>query len=397
MELLRLSAVCLSLVVISPVAQAELAISANDGKQVRSDDAISVPVPDTVSVLEMRNGSAKVLGSITAPATMIGPPTSVAVARDSSFALVAGSQKLVNGKLVPDDILSVIDLSNPSDPKVSQTLHAGSGATGVSISPDGKLALVANTGDNSVSVFAISGRKLAPSGKVTLDPKSAPTDVVFSRDGKTAIVVGRGSSRLIPLSVNGTTVVAAGASFQPGMTPYSAAITHDGKYIITNNLGGATPPAKVTSAPAAPGGRGGPRRPATLSLTDIKTGEVVASVETGAAPEGLVLSPDGRYVVVDAGNGSPNSPSSPDFNKSFGRLEIYSVGSGSLTPVAQADTGHWCQGETFSKDGRTILVQCAAEKEIEVFHFDGKMISRDPKATLFIGSRPGAIATALSR
>ena len=110
-----------------------------------------------------------------------------------------------------------------------------------------------------------------------------------------------------------------------------------------------------------------------------------------------MLSPDGRYVVVDAGNGSPNSPSSPDFNKSFGRLEMYSVGSGSLTPVAQADTGHWCQGETFSKDGRTILVQCAAEKEIEVFHFDGKMISRDPKATLFIGSRPGAIATALSR
>ena len=94
MELLRLSAVCLSLVVISPVAQAELAISANDGKQVRSDDAISVPVPDTVSVLEMRNGSAKVLGSITAPATMIGPPTSVAVARDSSFALVAGVRSL---------------------------------------------------------------------------------------------------------------------------------------------------------------------------------------------------------------------------------------------------------------------------------------------------------------
>jgi len=397
MKLLRLSAVFFSLVVISPVAQAELAISANDGKQVRSDDAISVPVPDTVSVLEMRNGGAKVLGSVAAPATMIGPPTSVAVARGSSFALVAGSQKLVNGKLVPDDILSVIDLSNPSDPKVSQTLHAGSGATGISISPNGKLALVANTSDDSVSVFAISGRKLAPSGKVTLDPKSAPTDVVFSRDGKMAIVVGRGSSRLIPLSVNGTTVVAAGASFQPGMTPYSAAITHDGKYIITNNLGGATPPAKITPAPAAPGARGGPRRPATLSLTDIKTGEVVASVETGAAPEGLVLSPDGRYVVVDAGNGSPNSPTSPDFNKSFGRLEIYSVGSGSLTPVAQADTGHWCQGETFSKDGRTILLQCAAEKEIEVFHFDGKMISRDPKATLFIGSRPGAIATALSR
>jgi DNA-binding beta-propeller fold protein YncE len=397
MKLLRLSAAFLCFATFSLSAQAELAISANDGKQVRADDTISVPVPDTVSVLDIRNGSAKVLASIAAPATMIGPPTSVAVARDSRFALVAGSQKLVKGKLVPNDTLSVIDLSHPSDPKVSQTLHAGAGATGVSISPSGKLALVANTGDDSVSAFAISGRRLAPSGKVTLDPKSAPTDVVFSRDGKTALVVGRGNSRLMLLSVKGAAVALTGVGFQPGMSPYSAAITHDGKYVITNNLGGATL-AKTASSPAAPAGRGrAPRPPATLSLTDIKTGEVVASVETGAAPEGLVLSPDGRYVVVDAGNGSPNSPSSPDFNKSFGRLEIYSVGSGSLTPIGRADTGHWCQGEAFSKDGKTILVQCAAEKEIEVFHFDGKTITRDPKATLFIGSRPGAIATAFSR
>ena len=98
----------------------------------------------------------------------------------------------MNGKLVPDDILSVIDPSNPSDPKVSQTLHAGSGATGVSISPDGKLALVANTGDNSVSVFAISGRKLAPSGKVTLDPKSAPTDVVFRGMARQQLLLAAG-------------------------------------------------------------------------------------------------------------------------------------------------------------------------------------------------------------
>jgi hypothetical protein len=132
-------------------------------------------------------------------------------------------------------------------------------------------------------------------------------------------------------------------------------------------------------------------------MIDIKTGAIVASVETGALPEGVVLSPDGRYLAVDSGNGSPNGPSDPNFNKVFARLEIYKVGDGTLTPLTHAAAGHWCQGMTFSHDGRTILLQCAAEKEIETFYFDGKTLVRNNSLTLFMGSRPGAIATSVSR
>ena len=378
-------------------ANAELAVSANDGKQVYPDDAIAAPVPDTISVLDIRNGKAKILGSIDAPASMIGPPASVAVALDGSFALITCSQKLADGKLIPADVVSVIDLSIPSNPRVLQTLHAGPGASGVSISPNGKLALVASTGDDSVTAFAISGKALSPLGKVSVEPKSGPTDVVFSRDGRTAVVVGRGNSKLMLLSIKGTAVTNTGTEFLPGMSPYSAVVTHDGEYVITNNLRGALVPAQSAIA-ARPSERGtAQRRPSSLSMIDIKTGAIVASVETGALPEGVLLSPDGRYLAVDSANGSANNPSDPSFNKLFARLEIYAVGEGTLVPLAQAAAGHWCQGMTFSKDGRTILLQCAAEKEIETFHFDGKSLVRDLDSTLFMGARPGAIATALSR
>jgi DNA-binding beta-propeller fold protein YncE len=388
---------CLIAITLNTETRAELAISANDGKQVSPDDVVKQPVPDTVSVLDVRDGKVKILGSVDAPASMIGPPTSVAVARDGSFALVTSSQKLMGGKLVPDDVVSVIDLSKPSNPRVSQTLHAGPGASGISISPSGKLALVASTGDDSITAFAIAGRSLRFLGKVSVEPKAGPTDVVFSADGKVAIVVGRGNSKLMVLSIEGNKVTNTGTKFLSGMSPYSAAVTHDGKYLIVNNLRGALVPTQPANAARSMERGPAPRRSGTLSMIDINTGGIVASVETGALPEGAILSPDGRYLAVDSANGSPNSPSDPNFNKLFARLEIFAVGDGILTPVTQAAAGHWCQGMTFSKDGRTILLQCAVEKEIETYHFDGRTLARDNHLTIFIGSRPGAIATSLSR
>jgi DNA-binding beta-propeller fold protein YncE len=381
-------------VALSSESKAELVVSANDGKQIHPDDAVVQSVPDTVSILDLANGKIKIRGSIDVPASMIGPPSSVAVARDGSFAVITSSQKLVDGNLVPDDLVSVLDLSNPSIPRVSQTLHAGPGASGISISPNGNLALVASTGDDSVTIFAVSGTSLRFVSKVSVAPKSGPTDVIFSREGKTAFVVGRGNSKLMLLSVQGTAATNTGIEFSPGMSPYSAAATRDGKYVITNNLRGAIPPVPTA---ADVGSQQGERRPSTLSMIDINTGAIAASIETGAVPEGVVLSPNGRYLAVDSASGSPNKLSDPNFGKLFAQLQIYAIGDGTLKLIAQAAAGHWCQGMAFSKDSKTILVQCAAEKEIETFHFDGKKLVRDVSMTLPMGSRPGAIATPSSR
>jgi DNA-binding beta-propeller fold protein YncE len=373
-------------------AHGEIAVSANDGKQMRPGDTITSPEPDSVSILNIGKNGVKLLGTVAAPAGMIGPPAAVAVSQDSGFALVTACQKFEDGKLVPNDTVSVIDLSAPANPRVIQTLHAGAGAMGVSISPSGKLALVAASNDSTISAFSISGKTLTPLTKLQLPDKTDPTDVVFSRDGKSAIVVSRGGSKLLLLSVNGTTIADTGKSYVPGRQPYGAVVTHDGKYVINTNLGGAMPP---PGSPPPARGRG--PRDGTVSMIDLATGKIAASVVVGPTPEHVAMSADGKYIAVVVANGTASVRSDPSFDKVLGLLEVYKVGDGTLTEAARADTGHWCQGAAFSRDGKTILLQCAAEREIEVFNFDGASLTRNKADTIAMGARPGSIATAYSR
>jgi DNA-binding beta-propeller fold protein YncE len=375
------------LLAMSAAASAEIAVSANDGKQVKEGDTVIGPQPDSISVLNISDDQVKLIGSVAAPAAMIGPPGAVAVSKDSRFALVTACQKFDGMKLIPDDLVQVVDLSDPTHPRVIQTAHAGPGASGVSISPDGKLALVADTEDNTVTEFSLTGEHLTRIGQIQLDAKSRPTDVVFMPDGKSAVAIAQAASRLVVLSVNGTDVKNSGRWFSSGRLPYGAVVTRDGKYVINTNLGGANP---------APG-EAPPPHQGTVAMTDFATGKVAASVVVGPTPEHVVLSADGRYIAVVVANGTASVRSDPKFDKVLGLLKVFAVGDGTLTLVAQADTGHWGQGATISRDNKLILLQCAAEREIEVFRFDGTTLVQDKSATIAMGARPGSISTAFSR
>ena len=96
-------------------ASAQLAISANDGK-VRLDNGVVKTVPnnpDTLAIINLGTRPPRLLYEIEAPASIVGPPTSVAVAPDESFALVTANMKLDPAdpsKQVADNRMSVIDL-----------------------------------------------------------------------------------------------------------------------------------------------------------------------------------------------------------------------------------------------------------------------------------------------
>jgi hypothetical protein len=122
---------------------------------------------------------------------------------------------------------------------------------------------------------------------------------------------------------------------------------------------------------------------------------LVNEVEVGPTPEHLTLSHDGKFLALTIGNGSSSRPGSPNYN-SFGLLKIYSVDGSNLTEVTEAKTGGWGQGATWNKNHTLILLQSGIEKDIEVYSFDGKSLTRQP-TTLKFDSRPGSIATAVSR
>jgi DNA-binding beta-propeller fold protein YncE len=285
-------------------SRAELVISANDGKMVLENGIATVrkaPLADTVTLLEFADGTPKIIAELPVPASVVGPPPSVAVAPDESFALVTGAMKLDPAdatKTVPDDKLSVIDLKS-SPPKVLTTLQAGAGAAGVSINRAGTLALVANRSEGTVSVFTISGNTLAPAGKIQLgDANSNPSHAIFSRDGTTALVTRDGDSRISVLSVDGSRVEYTKRDLYSGLRPYDVDITGNGEVAIVGNVG--------------PGSGDND----TISLIDMKAKpiRVVSTISVGQTPEGVKMSPDGSYVAVTVMNGSNKPKASPFFN-----------------------------------------------------------------------------------
>jgi len=361
-------------------AHAEIVVTANDGKMALENGNAVVrkqPLPDTVSVIDLTDGTLKLLGEVAAPASVVGPPPSVAVAPDGSFALVTGAMKIDPAdatKTVPDDKLSVIDLKS-APPKVLATLQAGAGAAGVSINRAGTLALVANRSEGTVSVFTINGTTLAAAGKIQLgDAKSGPSHAVFSRDGATALVTRDGDSKISLLTVDGSKVEYAKRDLTAGIRPYDIDLTGSAAAVV-GNVGAGTGDND------------------TISLIDMtaKPVRVVSTVSVGQTPEAVKMSPDGSHVAVTVMNGS-NKPSASPFFNDFGLLKVYRISGTELAPVAEARIGHWCQGMVWSKDSKHVVAQCMVENELIAFSFDGKALNKT--STLKLQVSPAGIRTA---
>jgi DNA-binding beta-propeller fold protein YncE len=365
-------------------ADARLAISGNDGKQLQKGEEGAV-TPDSISVIDLGSYPPKAIGQLQVPAAMIGPPEAVAVSRDESFAVVTAAQKANPADAMhplDDDKVSVIDLSQPSKPRLVETVSSGAGASGVTMNRAQNLVLVAAKMEDAIIVLRLAGRKLTRTGKVDLGKGAAPTDVVFAPDGRHAYVVAQALNKIVELQVDGAKVTATGRDVATGRMPYGASVTPDGNWLIDTNLGGALDSEDRTG---------------TLAMVDLKSHKVATSVPVGRTPEHVTLSADGKYAAVVLANGAANVKSDPKWDQVSGILKIFAVAPGKLTEVAHADTCHWAQGATFSQDGKIVLQQCAAEREILVYRFDGQSLAQDKGATLKFESRPGAIATGVSR
>ena len=367
------------------MAEARLAIAGNDGKQIQAGEQTGV-TQDSVSVIDLAAYPPKVIGQVQVPAAMIGPPEAVAVSRDDSFAIVTAAQKINPADAAhptDNDQVSLIDLSQPAKPRVLQTVAVGAvGVSGVAMNAKQNLVLVAAKMDHAIVVFRLSGKKLALAGKVDLGAQALPTDVIFAPDGRHAYAVVQGVNKLMELSVDGAKVALSGWDVAPGRSPYGASITPDGNWLINTNVGGALE---------------GTDRTGTLSIVDLKAHRLALSMPVGRVPEHVTMSPDGKYIAVVLANGAANVKSDPKWDQVTGMVKIFAVGDGTLTEVAHADSCHWAQGATFSTDGKLVLQQCAAEREILVYRFDGKTLVQDKAATMTFESRPGAIAIGGSR
>jgi DNA-binding beta-propeller fold protein YncE len=370
-------------VLVSPMiaAGAELAVSANDNKVVLVNGQVKTvenPRPDTVSIIDIAATPPRLIAELEAPASVVGPPTSVALAPDGSLALVTAAMKLDPNdrtKTVADSRMTVIDLTT-TPPRVIATVETGKSPAGVSINRQGTLALVANRGEGTVGVFTISGKTVTAAGKVPVgDEKSGPSHVAISPDGKLALVTRDGDERISVLSIDGTKVEYTKRDIAAGLRPYGIDIAASGEIAVVANIG-----------------RGGGDAD-TVSLIDLraKPPRVVDTITVGQTPEGVKIAPDGSLVAVVVMNGSNKPKESPFFNDAGKVVLLRAIGS-SLHRVAEAPVGHWSQGAAFSSDGRLLLVGNMVEKDVQVFEVGGASLT-DTGTRIRVSGGAAAIRT----
>jgi DNA-binding beta-propeller fold protein YncE len=338
------------------------------------------PAPDCVSIIDLSASPPKLVAEVdNVPASVIGPPLSVAVTPDESLALVTACMKIDPAdpaKQTEDNRVTVIDLK-ATPPKVIATLEAGKGPAGISVNRAGTLALVANRGDGSVSIFTINGKTVSSAGKIDIgNAASALGHVAFSPDGKRALVTRDGDNMLTLLNIDGTKVTLAGRDIRTGLRPYPVDFARDGSIAVTSNVGPGNGDAD------------------TLGVIDMRANppRTVDVVLTGQTPEGGKLSPDGKLFAAILQNGS-NKPKDSPFYNDFGLLVLYKVDGMKLTKAAEAKIGHWPQGVAFSNDGQTIVATNMVEKDLQVFRWDGTTL-KDTGQHIKLKGAPAAIRTA---
>ena len=377
-------ALTLALVVVpllSMAASAQIVVSANDNKSANSEGrtvVIENAPADTVTIINLNVSPPKIIGEVKAPASVVGPPNSVAVAPDESYALVTGAFKIDPSdpkKAIPDDKLTVIDLKS-SPPAVLATLQAGMGASGVSINRAGTLALVANRSEGTVSIFTIANRTLTPAGKIQLgDAKSGPSHAAFTPDGKMALVTRDGDHRISVLSVDGAKVEDTKRYMVASIRPYSIAISKKGDVAVLTNQGGGQGDNDV------------------ISIIDLKQNppRIVDNITVGQIPEGAAMSPDGAYVAITIQNGSARVKGSPGYNER-GLVKVFRIQGTKLTLAGEAKVGGWGQGVIWSKDGKTLLAQSMLNKTLDVLSFNGRQLK--VVGAVKINGGPAGIGTA---
>jgi DNA-binding beta-propeller fold protein YncE len=376
-------AVATGLVMGSGPAFADLMIVGVDNK-VAFDETGAVfraPGNDVVSVVDIGSDpeSPRIIANLPLMNSVFGPPTNLAITPDERLALVANAMRWIpdgeGWKPEPDNRIHVIDLT-VDPPQVVETIEVGRQPSGMAISRQGDLALVAHRADNSVGVLEIKDRTVRLVQTVDMGEQVAA--VAIAPDGRRALVAKFPGHKIAVLDIaDGRVSYDADLDLPVGLWPYNVKITPDGSLALTADNGNA--------------GRSDGHVD-TVSVIDLTAAppRVIDRVVVGDAPEGLAISPTGRIAVVVLLKGSAGIPTDSWFYNRNGSVVVLEIDGKSVRRIAEIEVRGLPEGVVFSPDGRYIYVGNFVDSDVSILEVDGTTVTNTGK-TLALPGHPGSM------
>ena len=180
------------------------------------------------------------------------------------------------------------------------------------------------------------------------------------------------------LSVDGTKVTLTNEKISTGVTPYAVDVSSDGKWAVIGNTG-------VQGMAGLAGRTAGDADVVTLVDVSQRPFRAAQQISVPNTPEGIAISPDGRYVAVSSMAGSNLTPDNPGRNK-LGKVTLFEIRDGVAAKVSDVQGGEAAQGVVFTQDGRYVLLQMDVERAIAVYAVrDGKLVDTGERIKLAAG------------
>ncbi len=369
--------VLLAAVSAFPTAARELMLIGNDEK-ITWDDAgkpvFMAPGKDQVLVVDIGTDplAPKIIASLPLMNTIFGPPTNLQITPDGKLALVANSMDYVadgaGWKAVPDNKLYVIDLTaNP--PRLIDTVTVGKQPSGLAINRAGDLALIANRADNSITVLKIAGQSVKVIDTVVIGEQVA--HVAIASDGKRALAAKFPGHKVALLDIDGDKVTYNKQDLPVGLWPYNLDITPDGKLALTADNG---------ASGAADGNVD------TVSVVDLeaKPPRVIDKVVVGDGPEGFAISPTGKLAVAVLLRGS-NSDKKAFFYNRNATVVALKIDGKKVTKTNEVEVRGLPEGVVFSDDGKYLYVGNFLDSDVSILRVDGDQLVNTGKSLALPG------------
>jgi DNA-binding beta-propeller fold protein YncE len=340
-------------------------IVGNDEK-ILWDDAgkpvLSLPGKDSVLIVDLADPlNPKIVANLPLKNSIVGPPVNLDIDPTGTVALVADSVDVIKDgdalKQVPDDKIYVIDMkANP--PKLAATITGGKQPSGLSFSPSGNIALVANRADKSITVLSVKGTDVKVIDTVAMGDEVS--HVVFTPDGKHALAPKFSAHKVALLDVDGEKVTYNKLDLPGGLWVYNVVVVPGGKIALTSDNGGA-------------GSSDGSVDTASVIDLEAQPPRVIDRVVVGDGPEGLAVSPKGNVAISLILAGSNNKPAY--FYHRNGHATVLKIDGKKVTPTKEIEVGGLPEAVVFTPDGNYVLVGNFLDQDFSILKVDGSDIT----------------------